>query len=471
MQHGFAGRSRSRLAAVVTLVVMSVGGTPAIVSAAPTSPLWVGRYDGPASRLDAATAVAVSPNGSEVFVTGRSRGPGNGYDYATLAYQASTGDVLWVRRHGQRDVYDRATALGVSPDGSTVFVTGTGGRTTGNTSITVAYDASTGNQLWAMRYTGLHSAGARALAVGPDGSAVFVTGFTGGATRRVDYATVAYDASTGIELWATRHDGGTHGSDYASAIGVSPDGSEVFVTGDSIGSTSGYDYGTVAYDAATGDQLWSRRYDGPASSGDEVFALGVSPDGSEVFVTGNSPGSTIGEDYATVAYDASTGDRIWVKRFTGRTSAGYVDSARALQVSPDGSEVFVTGGTTGASGSYDYTTVTYDASTGEKLWAKRYDGPRHGYDAAAAVEVSPDGSAVIVTGTSSGPGSGYDYATVAYDASTGTPLWVERYDGAQHGRDYASALAVNPVGSEVFVTGTSNGATNYDYATVAYAVT
>ena len=48
--------------------------------------------------------------------------------------------------------------------------------------------------------------------------------------------------------------------------GVSPDGSKVFVTGYSVGSASGYDYATVAYDASTGSELWVKRYDGPGTA-------------------------------------------------------------------------------------------------------------------------------------------------------------------------------------------------------------
>src|SRR5262249_22588589 len=146
---------------------------------------------------------------------------------------------------------------------------------------------------------------------------VFVTGPSAGSTSGLDYATVAYDASSGARLWARRYDGPGNGLDAAHALGVSPDGAEVFVTGPSAGSTSGLDYATVAYDASSGARLWARRYDGPGNGLDAAHALGVSPDGSKVFVTGNSAGSTSFDDYATVAYDASSGARLWARRYDG----------------------------------------------------------------------------------------------------------------------------------------------------------
>ncbi len=121
---------------------------------------------------------------------------------------------------------------------------------------------------------------------------------------------IATAATPGSQLWATRYNGPANLDDDGGALGVSPDGSKVFVTGSSIGSTSADDYATVAYDASTGDQLWAKRYNGPANRRDFAFALAVGPDGSELFVTGASVGSTseYDYDYATVAYDASTGD-------------------------------------------------------------------------------------------------------------------------------------------------------------------
>lgn len=52
--------------------------------------LWAARYTppGPDDPGHAAHAIAVSPDGSRVFVTGASTGYGGVVSYATLAYQA-----------------------------------------------------------------------------------------------------------------------------------------------------------------------------------------------------------------------------------------------------------------------------------------------------------------------------------------------------------------------------------------------
>jgi hypothetical protein len=100
----------------------------------------------------------------------------------------------------------------------------------------------------------------------------------------------------------------------------------------------------------------------------------------------------------------------------------------------------------------------------------RYNGPGKSADYAFSLGVSPDGTEVFVTGNSDGVGSGFDYATIAYDASSGARLWVARYNGPGDSNDYATALRVSPNGTEVFVTGRSFGSSD-DYATIAYRIT
>ena len=109
-------------------------------------------------------------------------------------------------------------------------------------------------------------------------------------------------------------------------------------------------------------------------------------------------------------------------------------------------------------------------TAGARLWGRRYNGPGNREDHAFSVAVSPVGTQVLVTGTSQGSGSGLDYATLAYSAVTGARLWVARYNGPGNRDDEAFSVAVSPGGTRVFVAGFSydGPATGYDSATVAY---
>ena len=311
------------------------------------------------------------------------------------------------------------------------------------------------------------------MAVSPGEARVFVTGTSQGATSHEDYATLAYNAASGARLWVARYNGPANWDDEASALAVSPGGGRVFVTGTSERASSAFSYATVAYNAATGARLWVARYNAPGNRrSSTAFALAVSPDGGRVFVTGNSQRASSRYDYTTVAYNAVTGARLWVARYHGPANGN--DEAAHVAVSPRGTRVFVTGGSQGARPAlaFDYATVAYDAATGARLWVARYHGPANGNDYASSVAVSPRGTRVFVTGGSQGarPALAFDYATVAYDAATGARLWVARYNGPANSFDVAISLAVSPAGTRVFVTGISadGTATGLDYATVAY---
>lgn len=468
----------ARLAAVLSLAV-SIGGWGDVAAAAdPGSELWQARYDGRGiAGPDAASGVVTSPDGSMIFVTGVSEN-----EYATLAYESSTGARIWTRRYdGPADGPDRAEDLAVSPDGTTLFVTGASTGPTGRFDYaTVAYDASTGTRRWIRRYdgpgTGDHGHDqASALAVSPDGTTLFVTGRSAGPMTHADYATIAYDVATGDRIWVQRFDGARSVNDAANALAVSPDGTAVFVTGFTDDFRFyGRDYATFAYDASTGEEIWATLFDSGTGGepGDAATSVAVSPDGSRVFVTGSTT-----DEYATFAYDASSGAEIWSARY-GR--GGYA-TASAVAVSPDGSKVFVTGDSQLSRQhvleSYDYATLAYDAASGERLWVRRFDGPVDGDAFASSLAVSPDGTTLYVTGsaqTSTTFDYNGDYATIAYDTATGTRRWVRLHDGPDHFSDRASSVAVTPDGSKVIVTGRTRGpviANTWDdyYLTLAYA--
>jgi WD40 repeat protein len=467
----FSRRPRAWLAFFAGLAfALSV---PSVASAAGPEE-WVARYDGIGNiqeHNDEASSVATSPDGTTVFVTGKSDGPTTAYpDYATVAYDAGTGTQLWAKRYSPTTAgYDAASAVTVAPDGASVFVTGTSDQPGYSFDyFTIAYDASTGTRLWSKRYDGgaMYDDVASDVVASPDGSAVFVTGVSrlGPSSEQADYATIAYDAANGTKLWVKRYDGPHHNADEAIDAELSPDGSAVFVTGRSKGSPD-FDYVTAAYRATSGQRIWVARYDGPRSGADYARALAVSPDGARVVVTGMSVGATTGRDYATVSYNASTGHQQWVSRYTGPNQA--TDRAKSIAISGDSSTVFVAGEKAGGAAHLNYGTVAYDAAAGTKLWAKKYNGTGDYVDGAIGVVAA--GSLAVVTGYSTTLSFGLDYVTIAYDGATGATHWNYAYDGLAGGGNFARDIAASPDGAHVFVSGTSAATDGDDYATVAYA--
>jgi len=228
------------------------------------------------------------------------------------------------------------------------------GSVTSDDYATVKYNAS-GIQQWVARYNGPDNFNDQVIALAVDAAGnVYVTGYSGVASKFADYTTIKYNAS-GVEQWVARYDNGPQSYDQATAISVDATGN-VYVTGFSYSSSIfSSDYVTIKYDGA-GVQQWLTRYNGLGNSYDQATALAVDAAGN-VYVTGFSAGSSTVDDYATIKYNAA-GVQQWVTRYNGPGNS--IDNATALALDAAGN-VYVTGYSHGSSTPADYATVKFSA--------------------------------------------------------------------------------------------------------------
>ncbi|UCE19320.1 MAG: SBBP repeat-containing protein, partial [Gemmatimonadota bacterium] len=417
---------------------------------------WTSRYNGPENSYDKPTALAVDDSGN-VYVTGKCGGTDTGTDYVTIKYDAG-GIQQWVVSYdGPKGRYDIPSALAIDNSGN-VFVTG-GCEVPG-----CGYDYATlkytpnGEEAWITHFNGTGNDNDKATALTVDDAGnVYVTGHSIGSKTGNDFGTIKYSPE-GDREWVVRYNGSRNCWDEATALTVDGSGN-IYVTGKSLSPSTSYDYATVKYNE-DGFQQWAARYNGPGNLLDYATAIAVDNSGN-IYVTGYSKRSDTAYDYLTVGYSAVGLER-WVDRYNG--SGNFLDYPTAIAVDGSGN-IYVTGYGKGLVTWYDYTTIKYDA-TGTRQWIARYHGLGNHEDRAFAMAVDTYGN-VYVTGGSCGPGTLYDFATVSYNGD-GDQQWVARYDGPGISEDAATALAIDDSGN-TYVTGYSgNSETGHDYVTIKY---
>jgi hypothetical protein len=438
---------------------------PATATPGGGAQLWVARWSTGTRGTNTPRHVAVSPDGSSVFVVGDSATPSQVYpDFATVAYDAGTGTQLWAKRlgDGPGESLDQVHDDAVSPDGERVYVTGNLGEAAG----TVAYAADTGRLLWKRQFFGpLSPTWASALAVNPRSTLVYVTGWvTADGFGDGDYLILAYDGVTGAPVWKRTYDGPRHSGDYANDVVVSHDGQTVYITGGSI--RVGFECATVAYDAATGRTRWVRRIGARARTG-ECLGVDVSPDDNMVFVSGDGSHRDGDSDYVTVAMTAGNGTVRWLSRYEspGNGEDWVLDNV----VSRSGSSVFVTGSSDATDGGTEYATVAYDTRTGAQSWVRREGGSwSGGQDGPSAISISPLTDDVYVTGSIETGSITYEFGTFAYTPE-GAVAWSAVYENPVGGEADGLAVASSPSALSVFVAGPLNGDYRVDFGTIAYS--
>jgi hypothetical protein len=327
-------------------------------SAASGKLLWSKTYIGQGGQANAATRVVVSPDSKTAYVTGLITIPGPFQrppaNITTIAYNTANGKVRWAARFNGQSGANVPTAMTLNARGDTVFITGQSQYFDPSPvpvfrMVTLAYSTRNGKERWERYYNGYQDGTNTPLGIAVDrrGSRVFVTGaaqYAGSVSAPIyRYQTLAYDVRTGRPLWSQAFAGTSGKTDVAQAVGVSPDGTRVYVTGVSTqpqrvqGQALPVDgvATTIAYDSKTGKKRWLVNAS-PNGLGAGGFALAVSK--SDVVYAGleiGAGGPLVGAP-GLVAYKGSSGSQQWIATYDVRdpTVNGIPSAPIALSINP-----------------------------------------------------------------------------------------------------------------------------------------
>jgi hypothetical protein len=413
-----------------------------------------------AGNLAEATETVISADGTRLFVAGPARA-GTRYAASVSAYDTASGELEW-RFRSRRTTSFPGCEVALSPDGSTLFLVGhTNVNGTRNDLVTWALNANTGASRWSARHDGTAHQGDRAgdVIVGPSGRRVYVTGTSWSrGLRDEDLVVVAYEAGSGARRWQRVYDSGYTGCqpsdgcwtgfEQGFTLALNADGSTLVVGGTQFFSTL-----VVAYRSATGERRWLRTYEDPASSGDasQYWSSSAVNDGT-VFVAGGAQTDEGGEPRPmSASYDLATGERNWATTYD---PPGLADGRwTSLRVASDGLSMF-TAGAVRRSSQDVFTVVSYDAATGVLGWVSEAE-VGHSADLALA----PDGGILYAAGHRD-EGSDSDLTIVGLDPSSGTPAWIGRHDAAAGDWERTRSVVIAPDGAAIFAVGATG--TAYD---------
>lgn len=388
--------------------------------------------------------IALSPDGTTVYIGGTAAGRVNTTwsDGMLLAYNAEHGNLLWSSRYDtttrfpgppDRGHRDEAWEVVSNPDGGFVYLLM--GSEFDNLSgldapVIAAYNSSTGNLAWDRS---LHREGTVAvpgdLAASPDGRVVYVTAYgrRSGPETSNDLV-AALDGQTGEVVWQVRPPEGNDSPHTweAEDLAVDADGRWVYVAGkqrrDSGPIAEHASLAVHAFRADTGALTWSHAYDSPLE--DSAFYMATGPLGERVYVAGTTlsplfsaegssgPWAQGYQDVVTLSLDASTGDRVWTRFYSGEpvsvplpkpdrgvlpwalwTTEYSAEAPRAIDVAPDGIQVFVAAISPAPTTWQDIATFAYETGADSGPPESDGDGP----DARGASPEHTVGSGMVAT--------------------------------------------------------------------------
>lgn len=373
---------------------------------------------------------------------------------------AAGGDIVWQKGDAQAGKQESKSSV-VDSMGNVII---TGYRNlagdTNDDYYTVKFNADGSGVVWRASYDKAGGSD-QAMAVAVDSNNdVIVTGYVWNGTNK-DIHTIKYSGATGAVLWQHTFNGAANGNDIGTAVSVDSL-NNVYVGGSSQNGAGNDDYLVMKFSPngpnPDNTPVWQVTYNGPANGIDQLTSLSAGTDG--VAATGESwNGASF--DMTTVKYDFS-GAKLWERRY----SSGSANTCIGKQVEMDAAGNVVVGGSASNGIDQDIYTVKYNGATGAIIWSKTYNGAYDDEPNGLIIDAAGD---VYITGYTWTLAGTNDFYTARYNGDTGALVWQQLFDSGNGNTDVAIAtgIGVDPSG-DVFVTGYTVAAGNYDFQTIKY---
>jgi hypothetical protein len=348
-------------------------------------------------------------------------------------------NLEWQYTTGNLDPYIQWNSSAIAPNGDLISVANTFHPGQDINVLITRFDAE-GTQLWQKEYNHSGSSidyGADVVVDAND--YIYICGATKASQAAFsDYLILRYTGNGDLD-WSDTYDGTTSTDDYASSLTFDEFG-DLYITGASQGTGSGYDYVTLKYDIG-GVLIWDQRYD---RNGYDDIAVKVlyNPD-LGVDITGGSGQSTTNWDYVNLRYDVN-GNQISEGIVTNQ---GFGFDKPVDMVQDTDGNVYVTGASSQNGTDYDITTVKLDTGN-QVVWQKS-----HGYsgveDRATSIDIDDQGN--IYVGGFVGNGSGNRSVLLQY-SSTGDLNWKSETPINDQSLSVVADLKVSATGEIVSIT-------------------
>ncbi len=317
------------------------------------------------------------------------------------------------------------------------------------------------NTQWISRYNGTSSSNDAPVAMATDTEgSIYCAGYTFNTATGHDYLIIKYNSS-GEEVWKKTFTGKGNKDDRLNAITID-NNNNLIVTGVSANEEDLFDIVTIKYNSK-GEEIFRTTYNGPDNGNDGVVAV-VTDKEDNIYITGyTSSGGEEVVDIITIKYDGSSGQPIWNARYNNPNN--NVDYSTGIAID-DNNNIYICGYNKNLNSGLDFITLKYTVN-GALLWSKQFNSRSAADDKASAIGIDKITGNVYITGTS-GSSSNSDYMTLMYSPS-GDLVWNAKYNGPGDRVDQPSSLFIDKSGS-AYVTGKSDGSgTGSDYATIKYS--